>query len=249
MSGGDLADLQREFTRWLTDGSEEAVSRLGRADGLAIYQNNYRVALVSSLEASFPRVHAWLGDEHFASAAAHYVDERPPHAWTLDAYGDRFAAALGARYPHDPEVSDLAAIDWAIGQAFVAADADPLDVGELGDVDWSRAAIALVPSLGVFTVTSNADAIWLALAGGQAPPAAAGGDRPAQAMVWRQGFEAVMRRADALESQMLDMVRRGLGFAECCGELAAKMGDDAAVDAAGTVLGRWIAEGLVARLG
>jgi hypothetical protein len=248
MSSSTLAELQQDFALWLMQASEQAAGRLGRPDGLAIYQNNYRVALVTSLEAAFPRAHKWLGETAFSAAAADYIDERPPHAWTLDAYGDRFAAALADRYPDDPEVGDLAAIDWAIGQAFISADAAPLDIDGLAKVDWDRAAIALVPSLMTLTTNSNADSLWLALADEAATPPPAVRDEPATVMVWRQGFEAVMRRADKVEAQVLDMARRGLTFAESCGELADRIGEGAAVEAAGTVLGRFVADGLVARM-
>lgn len=243
-----LQRLQQDFADWLVTGSEEAALTLGGGAGLAVYQNNYRVSLMSSLEASFERVHAWLGDEAFAAACARYIDDRPPHSWTLDAYGEGVAALLARLYPDDGEVADLAQIDWAVAQAFVGGDAVPVDAAALATVDWDRARIALVPSLLRLEIGSNADALWLALVSvGKMPEPEMLAER-AVVFVWRQGFETVMRRAEPIEARIADLSRQGQTFAGCCGVLAQDLGEEAAVQQAGAVLGRWIAEGLIAEL-
>lgn len=243
-----LQRLQRDFADWLVAGSEDAALRLGGGAGLAVYQNNYRVSLMTSLEASFERVHAWLGDEAFATACARYIDDRPPHSWTLDAYGDGFAGSLARLYPEDAEVAGLAQIDWAVAQAFVGGDAVPVEAAALASVDWDRARIALVPSLLTLEIGSNADALWLALVSDGEVPAPQMLAERAGVFVWRQGFETVMRRADPIEARIADLSRHGHTFAECCGVLAQDLGEEAAVQQGGEALGRWLAEGLIAGL-
>ena len=57
-----------------------------------------------------------------------------------------------------------------------------------------------------------------------------------------------MRRADGDEALMLRAVDEGQGFGAICAAFA-EHGDPAeAVTRAGTVLGRWLAEGLIARI-
>lgn len=243
-----LAGLQRDFLAWLVQEDADTASGLGPAAGLAVYQNNYRSSLMSSLEASFPRVLAWLGETAFAAAAANHIDASPPSSWTLDAYGATFAATLDRLYGEDPEVSELALIDWAVGEAFVASDTVPLNVEALAHVNWNIATIGFVPSLRLLPARTNADAIWLALVDQSAPPAPMLAAEAAAVLVWRQGFESVMRRADAAEVRLLELSLGGASFADCCGALAAHVGDEAAVAEAGNLLGRWIAEGLVASL-
>ena len=69
---------------------------------------------------------------------------------------------------------------------------------------------------------------------------------PATLMLWRQGFEPVMRRLDPTESVMLNCSLAGASFATICEELA-QTGDEAeAVTTAGTVLDRWLGKGLTA---
>jgi hypothetical protein len=233
-----LAEQQRRFCAWLRNPDEDLADLLG--PGLAVYQNNYRVALVEALRATHPRAAQWLGDR-FEALAARHVDAHPPAHWTIDAYGAAFPA--WARQD-DPIAGDLAAIDRAVGEAFVAADAVPATPGDLDGIDWDRAVIRPVPSLIVLPVASNADALWLAMASGAAWPAPRA--EAATLLVWRQGFETVLRRAGDDELAMLAASSNGDSFATICAQWAAG-GDEAdAVTRAGTVLGRWLNEALIA---
>lgn len=243
-----LNRLQQDFQAWLTTGSESVSILPGNAEGLAVYQNNYRVSLMTSLQANFERVHSWLGDGAFAAACARYIDDHPPSSWTLDAYGEAFAASLSRLYPEDGEIGDLARIDWAVAQAFVGGDALPVDSGILASTDWDSARLTFVPSLLVLEISSNADAIWLALIGGSDVPQPMALADQAVVLVWRQGYETVMRRATMIEARVAELSGEGLSFAECCSLLAHDLGEEEAVQAAGEVLGRWIAEGLIADL-
>lgn len=243
-----LAGLQRDFRDWLVLADSAAGARVGPEAGLAVYQNNYRCALMESLKASYPRLLAWLGDTAFEAAAVHYADDHPPHHWTLDAFGERFAETLERLYPADADVADLARLDWALGEAFVAADAAPMAAADLGAVDWDRATIRFVPALRTVPIRSNADIIWLALAGDAEPPAGQALAEPASVLVWRQGFESVMRAAAPVEARMIALAREQRTFAQICEVLAADMGELPAVEAAGQALGRWVAEAMIASI-
>lgn len=246
-----LTELQRSFCAWLTEPDEDRAGLLavplGVGPGLAVYQNNYRVALIEALRETHLRAALWLDQAAFDAAAAHYIDAHPPTSWTIDAYGAHFPAMLRTMFPDDPVVADLAVIDRAIGDCFVAADALPAQADALGAVDWATAVIRLVPSLALVPITSNADALWLALASEEPAPEAelAAGTL----MVWRQGFEPVMRRADPFESVILQRSLAGTGFAAICEELAAQGDEAETMTQAGTVLGRWLGEGLIAGFG
>jgi len=240
-----LVELQQRFCAWLIEPDEDRAAQiaapLGVGPGLVVYQNNYRVALVDALREIHPRAAAWLGDAAFEAAAARYIDAYPPSSWTIDAYGERFPEFLRG---DDVVAADLAAIDRAIGEVFVAADAVPAEAAMLAEVDWDTAVIGLVPSLVTLAIASNADVVWLALAKDDVVPDAADGD--GTVLVWRQGFEPVMRRADGVELLMLERSRTGVSFAAICEELAVGRDEAEAVTLAGTVLGRWLGEGLIA---
>lgn len=240
-----LGLLQRRFCAWLREPDEDRTAELARGldvgPGLVVYQNNYRVALVEALRETHARAALWLGDAAFLAAAARFIDAHPPSAWTIDAYGAAFPAALRLI---DPVAADLAAIDRAICEAYGAADAVPVDATALGEVDWENIVVRPVPSLVQVPVATTADAIWLAMAADErAPPPA---KAPGTVLVWRQGFEPVMRRASALECLILAQSLDGAAFATICEGLVSA-GD--AVTDAGTALGRWLGEGLIAALG
>lgn len=244
-----LLAMQRNFRDWLVTGEDAAAEVLGGGHGTAVYQNNYRTALVSSLAETFQRLALWLGDAAFEAAAARYIDARPPSSWTLDAYGADFTAFVGGLYPDDPEVAELASIDWTVGQVFVGPDAEALRPEALSVADWETAVITPVPSLLVMPIATNADVIWQALATGETPPAPEPAVQGTALLVWRQGLEPVFRRAEAHERDVLAWSAAGEGFAGVCERIAATLGEEAAVTAAGTLLGRWLSEEMVAAVG
>ncbi|MBX9884686.1 MAG: DNA-binding domain-containing protein [Novosphingobium sp.] len=244
-----LLALQRDFRDWLVTGDDAAAQALGGGPGTVVYQNNYRTALVSSLAETFQRLALWLGDEGFEAAAARYIDARPPSSWTLDAYGEDFTDFVATLWPDDPEVAEIALLDWTVGQVFVGSDAEALQPEALAVADWETAVIRVVPSLLVLPITTNADAIWQALATEETPPDAEMAEPGTAVLVWRQGLEPVFRRAEAHERDVLAWSAAGQGFAAVCERLADTLGEDAAVTAAGTMLGRWLAEGMIASVG
>ena len=241
-----LLALQRDFRDWLVTGEDSAAAALGGGPGTLVYQNNYRTALVSSLAETFQRLVLWLGDEAFEAAAARYIDARPPSSWTLDAYGEDFTDFVATLWPDDPEVAEIALIDWTVGQVFVGPDAEPLAAEALAVADWETAVIRAVPSLLVLPIATNADAIWQALATGETPPGVEMAARGAALLVWRQGLEPVFRRAEAHERDVLAWSAAGQGFAAVREQLAASLVEEAAITTAGTLLGRWLAEGMIA---
>ncbi|EGD58052.1 hypothetical protein Y88_0104 [Novosphingobium nitrogenifigens DSM 19370] len=253
-----LAELQRRFCAWLREPDEDRASEqaavLGVGPGLSVYQNNYRVTLVEALRETHGRAALYLGESDFDAAAAHHVDARPPSSWTLDAYGDGFPDTLTALWPDRPEAGELAMIDRAVGDTFVAPDAEPIAPAALGEVDWDTARITLVPSLLLLEIATNADELWLALthdegAHDEGSPASQILPQPQTLVIWRQGFEPVLRRADAMETRVMRQCAQGLTFAEICADLAGDHDEDVAVNMAGTLLGQWLGEGLVAAIG
>ena len=135
-----LLALQSQFRDWLKIGSEEQADLFPMAvrSGLDIYQNNYRAQLATCLEESFPVTLAWLGGEAFHVAVVAHVEAVPPSSWTLDLYPRDFPATVRNLYPDDPEITDLAVLELALGEAFVALDTPPL-AADLGSVDWDVA--------------------------------------------------------------------------------------------------------------
>ncbi|WP_266158015.1 DNA-binding domain-containing protein [Dyella silvatica] len=138
-----LAELQQSLRNWLTCSSDEASRDLDPPSiaGLTVYQNNYRAQLVGCLQTSYPLLSTWMGAELFREAAITHIDNHPPHAWTLDVYGADFEETLRSMFPDNPDIHELAWIEWSLSESFVAADAEPIASSHLSDVDWDHARI------------------------------------------------------------------------------------------------------------
>jgi len=241
-----LFAIQQDFSAWLRESDPHAAARIGpdAGPGLDIYQNNYRSQLIACLDESFPHTRAWLGDTAFHAAVAAHIDSMPPSSWTLDAYARDVPASLAARYPDDAEVGELAWLELALSETFVGPDAMSMTVAEAAQVDWDTAVLRFVPTLAQRTVITNASAIWSALDEGQVPPGAETLHRPAAVIVWRTGLVSRFRTTDLPERDA--MVRaRDVRFAGFCEQLITEMGDSDGLKHAGSLLGRWLQDGLV----
>ncbi len=245
-----LARLQDEFSGWLRTGSEAAAGSFapGAAAGLAIYQNNYRAQLAACLEDAFAKTRQWIGDEAFHEAVVVHVERIPPSSWTLDAYPRDFPATLALLWPDDAEVAELAALELALTEAFVGADAPTLDPATLGAVDWDRAALHFVPTLDLQPLTTNAPAIWSALTTDEPPPPVGSLPAPGSLLTWRAGELARFRVLEEDEADAIVRIRSGLCFAGLCAHIAAEHGESDGIALTGAWLGAWIAEGLIAEI-
>lgn len=242
-----LAELQRDFRDWLTQSSPESAQHLDprAGPGMTVYQNNYRAQLVGVLEASYPLLHAWLGSTLFREAAIRHIDSRPPQGWTLDAYGADFEVTLIGMLPDNPDVHELAWIEWSLSESFVAADAPVMSDVALANVDWNLARLQLTPSLRQRLLTTNAPALWSALQQQTDVPESEMLDAPCGVVTWRQGYTCQLKQIDAVERDALLMLRDDPRFSTLCDALVARLGEDAGIARAGELLASWIAADIV----
>jgi Putative DNA-binding domain len=242
-----LRALQRDMRAWLHHGLDDAPVRLGHAalPGLRVYRNTYRAQLIACLEESFAQTRRWIGDDDFLSLCIAHIGRVAPSSWTLDAYARDFPATVAALYPADPEVAELAALDLALGEAFVATDATPVAIGTLAGIDWDDATLRFVPSLNLLPARTNAGAIWSALMQDETPPAACLLPETGGYLVWRQDQRSCFRTIDAVEVGALVAMRAGGTFGTLCVRLVETLGEASGVTRAGELLGLWLRDGLV----
>ncbi len=242
-----LAQFQQEFRHWLVTAEGTLEKRLDAHSeaGLAIYQNNYRSQLITCLKVSYPLVLTWLGEEVFIQLAIAHIDSRPPHAWTLDAYGADFGETLRTMLPHNPDVHELAWIEWSLSESFVAPDAGVIANDELLKIDWDIASLQLSPSLRQHAASTNAHAIWSALQDGAEVLEGEMLDAPGGLLVWRREFTSRVRFIDAVEHAALLSMRDDGRFTALCDALVEQLGEDEGVARAGALLADWLAAGIV----
>ncbi len=242
-----LAQMQEQFREWLVNASDDDHLRngLNSSLGLATYQNNYRTQLVNVLRASYPQVLLRMGDGAFLQAAIHHIDHHLPSSWTLDAYGADFGDSLLALYPRNPDLVELAWIEWSLSEAFVAPDTDGVSLDELAGIDWDTARLILTPSLRHLDATTNVTAVWSALQDGLEPPEAEMLESPAGVIVWRRDFHSRLKQMDAIERDALLSLHRDAHFTALCDTLVEQLGDDAGAAKAGALLVEWLQLGIV----
>lgn len=240
-----LHDLQRDFSRALRANDNRIFVD---GSGIHIYRNNYRSQLHATLKDTFGHLNRWLGETEFRRAADFHIDRSPPHSWTLDAYGHDFPETLRALFPSDAEVFELAWLELAMADAFVAADAEPLGLEQLAQVDWNKARLRFVPSLRLGEAATNAWAIWEALESDITPPASAMLATAHGYIVWRRALVSQFRVVEASQYRAISALRGGMSFAEVCAVLAAELGEVGAAAAAAELLRSLIDDELIAEV-
>lgn len=245
-----LLAAQRQFHSNLLD-PDAQVSGAPNAKferGFGIYRNAYRARLISCLRESYERVWSWIGDEAFDRAAIHHLILHPPCSWTLDDAGAEFAATLSELFPDEPEVEELAWLEWQMQVAFKASDEAPIDpdrftamTREYGEAEWTSMRLFLSGSVALRQIKTACPEVWGAIDRGEPWTGRLSIDRPMSVLVWRQDLQPRFRTVQSHEAHALGLVLGQASFGCIC----AALGSDDAVSIVGAMLGRWITDGLV----
>jgi hypothetical protein len=207
---------------------------------LNIYHNAYRARLQEALGNVFERTWAYLGDDAFAAAGARYIEAHPSTWRNLRDYGADFPAALRELMPEDPEVAELAAMDWKLHLAFDAPNAALLDhsrLAALAEADWANARFEFHPSVSMAVFAWNAFEVWHAIDQGKTPPPARRLARPTALLFWRSQLASRFRSLDETEHAALRELAAGASFAAICEGVTPQQ--------AGSWLRAWIADELL----
>jgi hypothetical protein len=167
-----------------------------------VYAHGYLTRLAETLESDYPTVRRILGAEPFEDLVERYLETFPPRSFDLGRAGDRLPEfletdPLSAGLPFLP---DLALLERALAEAFVAEDAVPLTWSDVQALDPEGVAgLPLVLSPGTKLIRSpwplgeiwesrrvKDDDVEIDLEG-----------RPANVLVWRRGLRACCQSLDA----------------------------------------------------
>lgn len=256
-----LAEMQAAFMAQVLDDEAQAPTDWDErhARGMNVYRNNYRSSLVEALFETYERTARWVGEGAFRRAAAHHLITNPPSSWTIDAAGRGFDQTCSQLFAHDPEVEELAWLEWAMFDVFSAPDSVPLDAAAFAEAtagfsedDWGAMRLTFQQGSRARDLQYNLRAIWNApeCKGNARPPITL--DQSAGCLVWREGERPTFLMVEAEEARAFRAMASGMNYGECCMLLAGQAPPpeqvrDAAMRA-GAMLGRWLNEGLVAAL-
>jgi uncharacterized protein (UPF0276 family) len=163
--------------------------QVSAAQRLEIYHHAYRARMVETLADTFARTERFAGSDSFAVWAAQYAEQSPPQSRSLSRYGETFPAFLQQRFPHNPELFELARLDWDLRSRFDMADTPALHsalAAELPPETWLQTEDTLHPTVLLRTIQTNVVALWQALDADTEVPPAQALDEPLGMLVWRR---------------------------------------------------------------
>lgn len=249
-----LRERQHSFMKALIDSEDVGgdAMRNGCEARLQVYRNNYRSALIDAMEETFVRTARLTGMEAFHQAAIHHIIEHPPSSWTIDAVGEGFPETCRELFGSDPDVAEIAWLEWAMGQASIAADADPLTIesfsqttAHFSDDEWERLKLSFVPSVAVRSTGFDLLRLWRSLASDCTGPEVSSFANRKCVMVCREGETPVFALIAEDEGQALSLMLDGASFGDVCEALYAQHGSNAAIERAGQILRVWLDGSLV----
>ncbi|MEK8033422.1 DNA-binding domain-containing protein [Ideonella sp. DXS29W] len=249
-----LRQQQRAFAELLLAESPDAhtgllrapIDRVARVDA---YHHAYRARLIDALRSNTPILHRVLGDEDFARLTLDYLADEPSRQPSIRWFGHRLSAWLATHpdaLPH-PALADLAAMEWALGCSFDAADDLPLrfdDLVALPPAAWPEARFSGHPSVHVLRLQWAVEPIWQALTHDEDATTAEPEALDHSLLIWRQGLETRWRSLQADEADALTACLAGEPFAALCELAQAHHGDQAPIWMASS-LRRWVEDGLL----
>jgi len=228
-----------EFARAVVDPQAALPAAvLGSQRAFSVYRNNVAAGLIGVLEARYPVVRRLVGDAFFRGMAGAYVAARKPRSAVLIHYGGDFPAFVADFPPARdlPYLPDVAALENAWVEAYHAAEADPLPVAALNELDpdaLDDMQFVIHPAARALRAKSPAASLWAAhqTAGDPAPPA---NWAPEEALVTRPQAEVQVRVLPPGGLAMFAALREGATLGQAAAPLLAA-GDDPGAHVVGLV--------------
>jgi hypothetical protein len=146
---------------------------------------------------------------------------------------------LGTLYPDNPELFELAQLDWDLRSRFDGADVTALDASTLANTaaqsGWLSGPAPLHPSLLLRRVSSNVAQLWRAIDADEEVPEVHTSPDTKTLAVWRKELQPHFQTLDLDEAAFLHCLAQGQSIEVAAATLAASpaLGDP-------QTLGRWL---------
>jgi hypothetical protein len=179
----------------------------------AVYRNNVVVSLTEAMATGFPVILKLVGEDFFRAMAGVFIRAHPPASPVLARYGAAFAEFLEAFEPvaHLPYLADVARLEFALREAYHAADAAPVVPDALAHPRLMEARLRLAPATRVVASPYPIHAIWRANTETGAPPAKGGAET---VLVSRPDWDPWPRPIAPATARLILALLAGLPFAQ-----------------------------------
>jgi hypothetical protein len=253
----DFARQQSDFQRGILTGDESVLAEIldspkeKREVLFGVYKYAYGSRLVEAMRNDHKLLHSYLGDEMFDAMGHAYVAANPSHHPNLRWFSQDVPDFLGSTQPYSdhPVLSDLAALEKALNDAFDAEDAPPIALADMAGFApevWNDLRFHAHPSASRLDFSTNASAIWLALKADETPPDAEVLEQPCRLLIWRKDVTPMFRELAVEEAMMWDEATNGIPFGVLCSMLATYDDPDGAAARGAGYLHGWVTAGLLA---
>lgn len=226
-----LLELQRDVARFLAGedtpdaGRHVATTALGAEARLQIYRNARRHSLTTTLRTVYPAIQGLVGEAFFEVAAMRYLRDYPSRSGNLQEYGAAFPKLLAAMPEAGgvPYLPDVARLEWARQECYLAADVPWLNIDAISmDINSPPAATRLLlhPAVGLVQSAYPILDIWRYCRepSTEAPSLDDGGQR---VLVWRDDHQVVMQALDPGAAIFISSVLAGNTVSEAMTKIEA----------------------------
>jgi hypothetical protein len=252
----DFARQQSEFQRGILSGDDSILAEIldsprEKRDVLfGVYRYAYGSRLVEAMRSDHELLHTYLGDEMFDEMGHAYVAANPSQHPNLRWFSQSLPGFLrsSAPYSNYPILSDLAALEKALNDAFDAKDAPAVAVADMAGFApevWQDLKFIAHPSAIRLDLTTNVSAVWRALKNDETPPDAVNLEEPCRLLIWRQDVRPLFRELAAEEAMMWDEAARAIPFGVLCSMLATYDDPEGAAARGAGYLHGWVTGGLL----
>lgn len=252
----NFARQQSAFQRGILSGDASVLAEIldspqeKREVLFGVYQHAYGSRLVEAMRNDHKLLHSYLGDEMFDAMGAAYVAAHPSQHPNLRWFSSGVPAFLKSTEPYSdyPVLSDLAALEKALNDAFDAPEAPAVGIADLASFApdaWNDLTFEAHPSAFRLDCATNASAIWRALKIDETPPDAVALDEPSHLLIWRQDVTPKFRELGNEEAMIWAEAASGIPFGVLCSMLATYDDPGSAAARGAGYLHSWVTSGLL----
>jgi uncharacterized protein (UPF0276 family) len=201
-SSQTLPHIQNSFVCYILNDDKENILEIANyihnqkdvdiKERLNIYHHAYRARLIEVLAECFAKTYLYMGSDTFSSDVTQYIVCYPPKKTSLNSYGIDLPQYFKQLYPDNPELYELAQLDWDLRACFDMADTPAL-TSQIVQSDITQAWLTQIPIIHpnavCRTITVNVVQLWKAIDDDIDVPPVHNLLIPHILVVWRKGLK------------------------------------------------------------
>ncbi len=254
-----LMELQEKFQHYLLDANHQAehlitsTKKVSAKQRLAIYSDAYQARLLEALEANYPVLKEYMGEDEFYALGCEYIHRYPSSFRSIRWFGDQLAIFLREHRPyhHTLLLSEFASVEWALAMVFDAADSHVFTIEDMNAISpdaWVNMKIQFHPSVHRLFLSWNIFEIRQAIMQDHTPKDPIQIQSPICWLLWRKDLDTQYCSLIEEESFAMEAILQGATFSELCEGLSQWTNEQDAVIRAVSLLKSWITAGLIQQI-